>query len=74
MKELIKKSAREINKLFLSKEVSGKEIVDAFYKQIDLVEPKIEALMSITKDLAYKQAEELDKKIAEANKPKEPAK
>ena len=68
MKELIKKSAREINKLFLSKEVSGKEIVDAFYKQIDLVEPKIEALMSITKDLAYKQAEELDKKITKGEK------
>ncbi len=64
MKELIKKSAREINKLFLNKEVSAKEIVDAFYKRIDLVEPKIEALTSITKELAHKQAEGLDKKIA----------
>jgi len=64
LKELIKKSAREINKLFLNKEVSAKEIVDAFYKRIDLVEPKIEALTSITKELAHKQAEGLDKKIA----------
>ena len=68
MTDIIKKSAKEINKLFLSKEVSAKEIVDAFYKQINLVEPKIEALTSITKDLAYKQAEELDKKVNKGEK------
>ena len=64
MTDIIKKSAKEINQLFLKKEVSAKEIVDSFYKQIEKVEPKIDALTSITKDLAYKQAENLDKKIA----------
>ena len=65
---LIEKSAKEINKLFLNKEVSAKEIVDAFYKQIEIVEPKIQALNLITKDLAYKQAEELDKKLSSGEK------
>lgn len=68
MTDITKKSAQEINKLFLSKEISAKEIVDALYKQIEKTEPKIDALNLITKDLAYKQAEELDKKIAKGEK------
>jgi aspartyl-tRNA(Asn)/glutamyl-tRNA(Gln) amidotransferase subunit A len=65
---IVNKSAKEINKLFINKEISAKEIVDAFYKQIDLVEPKIQALNSLIKELAYKQAEELDKKISKGEK------
>lgn len=64
----VDKTAKEINELFLKKEVSAKEIVDAYYKQIDIVEPKVQALNSVTKELAYKQAEELDKKIANGEK------
>ena len=66
--DIIKKSAKEINKLFLSKEISAKEIVDEFYKRIELVEPKIQALNSLTKELAYNQALELDKKISNGEK------
>ena len=68
MIDLVNKTAKEINTLFLKKEVSAKEITDAFYKQIELVEPKIQALNLLTKDLAYKQAEELDKKNAKGEK------
>ena len=68
MNELINNSARELNQLFIKKEVSAKEIVDGFYKQIDLVEPKIQALNILTKDLAYKQADELDKKLSRGEK------
>ena len=64
----VDKTAKEINELFLKKEVSAKEIVDVYYKQIDAVESKIQALNSVTKELAYKQAEELDKKIASGEK------
>lgn len=64
MKDLISKSAKEINKLFLNKEIKAKEIVDEFYKHIEKIEPKIQALTSFTKELSYKQAEELDNKIA----------
>ena len=68
MSELVKKSAKEINSLFLKKEISAKEIVDAFYRQIENVEPKVEALLSMTKELAYKQAKDLDEKIATGEK------
>ena len=68
MSSLVSKSAKEINSLFLKKEISAKEIVNAFYQQIDLVEPSIQALNSITKDLAYKQAEDLDKRLATSEK------
>jgi len=63
LKDIIYKTAKEINHLFLKKEVSAREIVDAFYNQIEKIEPKIQALNSLTKELAYKQAEELDKKV-----------
>ena len=65
---LLSKSAREINQLFLKKEVSAKEIVAIFFKQIEIVEPKIQALNFLTKDLAYKQAQELDQKISRGEK------
>lgn len=68
MSELIYKSAKEINELFKQKKVKAKEIVDAFYKQIEAVEPKVDALLSLTKNLAYKQAEELDKKVQKDDK------
>lgn len=68
MSDIIKKSAKEINKLFLSKEISAREITDSFFKQIELVEPKIQALTLLTKDLAYKQADELDKKLSRGEK------
>ena len=68
MNDLISKSAKEINQLFLKKEVSAKEIIDSFYKQIDLIEPKIQALTSLTKNLAYKQAQELDEKVKKGEK------
>ena len=65
---IINKSAKEINKFFINKEISAKEIIDSFYKQIELIEPKIQALTSLTKELAYKQAEELDKRISKGEK------
>ena len=68
MTDIIKKSAKEINKLFLDKEISAKEILDQFYKQIEKTESKISALNFNTKDLAYKQAEALDKKNSKGEK------
>ena len=68
MPDLIKKSAKELNELFLKKEVSAKEIVDELYTHIEKVEPKIQALNSLTKELAYTQAEELDSKNSKGEK------
>ncbi len=68
MTDIIKKSAKEINQLFLNKEISAKEILDQFYKQIESIEPKIDALNFSTKELAYAQASELDKKNQKGEK------
>ncbi len=57
------KTAVEAKKALQSKEISAKELVDLSYKRIDEVEGDIQALTSITKDLAYKTAEVVDAKI-----------
>ena len=58
------KTATEAQKALQTKEISAKELVDLCYKKIDEVENDVQALTSITKDLAYKTAEVVDKKIA----------
>lgn len=68
MSDLIQKSAKELNELFVKKEASAKEIAEAHLKQIDETEPKIQALTNVTKELAIKQAEELDAKNAKGEK------
>ena len=62
--ELLKKTAVEIRKALLSKEVSAVEITEAAYKRIDDVEDKIGAFNSLTKDYALECAKNVDKKIA----------
>ncbi|MEW5821074.1 MAG: Asp-tRNA(Asn)/Glu-tRNA(Gln) amidotransferase subunit GatA [Cyanobacteriota bacterium] len=56
-------NATELAKLVANKEISAKELVDVTYKNIDLIEPKIDALNSLTKELAYSIAETVDSKI-----------
>ena len=62
--ELLKKTAAEIRKALLNKEVSALELVEAEYKRIDEVENKIGAFNSFTKQEAINTAKEVDKKIA----------
>lgn len=62
--ELLQKSAVEIRKALLNKEVSAVEITEATYKRIDEVENKICAFNSFTKEYAIDCAKEVDKKIA----------
>jgi len=47
----------------LKKEISAKELVDASYNKIEEVEGKLNAFISLTKESAYRTAEEVDKKI-----------
>ena len=58
------KTAIEAKRALETKQVSAKEILDAYYKRIDEVEPDIQALNSLTKDLAYATAKNVDEKIA----------
>ena len=40
-----------------NKEVTIKEVLDDIYSRIEDVEPKVDAYITLTKDLAYKRAE-----------------
>ncbi len=57
------KTATELRKALLSKEISAKEILDESYKRIELVDENLNGFISLTKDLAYKTAKEVDERI-----------
>jgi len=62
--ELEFKTASELRQALLNKEVSAKELVDNAYKRIEEVENQVNALNSLTKDLAYETAKTVDEKIS----------
>ncbi|OGI22754.1 MAG: aspartyl/glutamyl-tRNA amidotransferase subunit A [Candidatus Melainabacteria bacterium RIFOXYA2_FULL_32_9] len=64
MNDLHYKTSVELRQALLNKEISAKELVDNAYTRINQVEDKIQAFTSLTKELAYEVAEEVDKKIA----------
>ena len=61
--ELLKKTAVEIRKMLINKEVSAVELVEDTYKRIDSVEEKICAFNSLTKEEAIETAKKVDEKI-----------
>ena len=62
--EFMFKTAIEAKRALETKQISAKEILDAYYKRIEEIEPDIQALNSLTKDLAYATAKTVDEKIA----------
>ncbi|MCL6616744.1 MAG: hypothetical protein K6T39_06495, partial [Anoxybacillus ayderensis] len=56
------------HELLKSRQVSSQEITKAVLEQIGAVEPNIRAFVTVTPELALKQAEEVDRLIA-AGKP-----
>ena len=61
--ELYSLSLNEIASKIKNKEVTIKEVLDSVYARIDSVESKVDAFVTITKEEAYKKAEELQKKL-----------
>ncbi len=57
------KTSSELRKSLLKREISAKELVDEAYNRIELVDEKINGLILLTKEIAYKTAEEVDKRI-----------
>ena len=47
-----------------NKEISSREIIEAHIKKIEGLEPGINAFISLDKENALKQADEIDMKIA----------
>lgn len=48
----------------LEKKYSAVELLDAVYKRIDTVDSQVQAYVHLTRDIARRQAEEADKKLA----------
>lgn len=61
--ELYSLTIHEIRDKIKNKEVTIKEVLDSVYSQIDKVEGKINAFISLNKDEAYKKAQELQEKL-----------
>ncbi len=56
-------TVKDLRKALLNREISAVELVDASYKRIEEVEDNVQAFISLTKDLAYKTAKEVDERI-----------
>lgn len=54
----------EVGDKIKKREISAKDLIDCIYKRIDEVEDTIGAYITLSKEKAYEQAEEIDKKIA----------
>ncbi len=53
----------EVASKIKNKEVTIKEVLDDIYSRIEDIEPKVDAYITLTKDLAYRRAEELQKRL-----------
>ncbi len=62
--DLISLTIHELRGLLLKKEVTSREITDAYLNRISLVDPRINAYVTITPDEAIKKAGECDSAIA----------
>ena len=56
-------SLSDIAKKIKSKEVTIKEVLDSVYSRIDEVEPKVDSFVTLTRENAYKRAEELQQRL-----------
>lgn len=61
--KLCYKTVKELGKALRNREISAVELVDEAYKRIEEVEDKVQAFISVTKESAYKTAEEVDKRL-----------
>ena len=60
-------SVKELSEKLQSKEISSVEATKAYFDKIDKTDGEINAYVRLTKDVAMKQAEDADKRIAEGN-------
>lgn len=58
--ELIKQSATRLTELLQKKEISSKELTNAYFNRIEDIDQKINAYLALCKEDAIKKAEEID--------------
>ena len=62
--ELYTLSAAELAKLLREGKCTATDILDSVFARIDAVENKVEAFVTITREEAYANANEIDEKFA----------
>jgi aspartyl-tRNA(Asn)/glutamyl-tRNA(Gln) amidotransferase subunit A len=62
--ELYQLTIHELHKLISKKEVTSKEVTAALYHRIGAVDGKIGAYLLLTEEEAYRQAEEVDRRVS----------
>ncbi|MEA1965171.1 MAG: Asp-tRNA(Asn)/Glu-tRNA(Gln) amidotransferase subunit GatA [Candidatus Aerophobetes bacterium] len=63
--DLYQLPAHRLHQLIKNKEVSVEEVVTSFFNQIEMIEEKIKAFLSLNKDESLKEAKEWDKRISQ---------
>lgn len=66
--ELYEKSIGQLRKMLDDKQVTSVEITKSYLKRIKEVDEKINGFITVTEELALKQAEEADKRLAQGKK------
>ena len=64
MDRLYELTAHEINDLIRAREISAKEAAESYISRIEAVDDRVRSYVTVTADLALKQAEEVDAAIA----------
>ena len=57
-------TVHELSGLIRTKKVSAKEVARSFIDRVNAVEERVKAYVTVTSEIALKQAEEVDKAIA----------
>ena len=65
---MIFENAHEVLKKIKQKEVSAQEVLESFLKQVEAVNPSINAVVALGAERALEKAKEADKKIASKSK------
>ncbi|KAG6516178.1 hypothetical protein ZIOFF_026627 [Zingiber officinale] len=55
----------ELGELIRTKQITSKELTDLFFRRLKRYNPVLEAVITLTEELAYRQAEEADKLLAQ---------
>jgi aspartyl-tRNA(Asn)/glutamyl-tRNA(Gln) amidotransferase subunit A len=63
--ELHQLTIHQLHDLLVKKKVSSREITEAFYRRIREVEGKIKAYLLLTEEEAFRQADQVDRQIAQ---------
>ena len=65
---MIFENAHEILKKIKVKEISAKEVLESFLKQVEEINPSINAVVALDAERALEKAKEADKEIASKSK------